>query len=113
MLAGAMGTRFHNDPTTLADDRALVLEAISLALLRATPLLLILSAMGMAAIAGWLSDKPEPFLRFAELVATGALGNLAPSFSDKLIRIQPAGRPEDYFRNRPPVPPAPPGRQGP
>ena len=67
----------------LRHDRA---DGISLILLRATPLLLILSAMLMASLAAWLSDQPEPFIRFAELVATGALGNLAPSFSDQPIQ---------------------------
>jgi hypothetical protein len=81
-------------------------DGLSLIVLRATPLLLILSAMLMAAIAAWLSDQPEPFIRFAELVATGALGNLAPSFGDQPI----VTRGKDYaptgtFRPTPPSEP--------
>lgn len=87
------------------------MDGISLVLLRATPLLLILSAMLMAAIAAWLSDQPEPFIRFAELVATGALGNLAPSFTDQ--SIQPRGLPPTGSTFRPTPPTEPFIRRGP
>jgi hypothetical protein len=77
---------FANDVTTRADDQALVIETLTYALLRLTPLILILSAMGMAAIALRMGDRAEPVVGLAKDIVIGALGSLVPATGRNLMQ---------------------------
>lgn len=84
--------RFHNDPTTQADDRALVIESLSYALLRLTPLLLIMAAMLMTLLSLRFDSHIGVVSELAKDIVIGAMGNMMPSPAKLMTRR--SGRPE-------------------
>lgn len=75
---------WKNDTTTKADDYAHVIESLSMAVLRLSPMVLILAAMVMAAHA--YGENAESLLQLAEKVAIGALGSLTTTAAERKIQ---------------------------
>lgn len=66
---------FHDVKGTDTDDKAYLLEARSLAILRLAPILLIMVALLVGVLSLWLDDG-DTLIRLSEMVITGALGSL-------------------------------------
>ena len=65
---------FNDNPNTNTDDKAYLLEARAVAILRVAPLLIIIIAAVIAVLSLWLEPDGDTLVRLAESLVSGSLG---------------------------------------